>query len=326
MEPAVVTWSELKAQLGSAHRARAAISEGEYRHVVRGAFAPAEAPDDTRTRLAGLRRVLPEHVVLSHWTSLWALGVDVLPRDRERRDVLDVVVPRGKHLEPRPGLRPHAALVTDDDLCELDGLLLVSAARACVDVTRSFGLVEGVACGDAALRSGATTSDRIAHAVERAHGLRGVVTARELLPHLDGRSESLMESRLRIGFVLAGGPRMAAQVDLYDEDGCHCGRGDLYLDGVVVEYDGREQRLLKPAFTGDRRRQGSINDLEVEIRRFTSEDYYKSSPASRLARLQRALDTASHRSRSRLHFGPDTLPRPQLTPLVTRGESSRLAA
>ncbi len=69
-----------------------------------------------------------------------------------------------------------------------------------------------------------------------------------------------MESRVRIEFVVAGGPRMPAQVDLYNADGEHC-RADLYLDRVVVEYDGREERLKREKFAGDRGRQGDINDL-----------------------------------------------------------------
>ncbi len=274
-------------------------------------------PDDSHARSAALRRVLPDGAVLSHWAALWALGLDVLPRDRARTDILDVTVGRGLHLQARPGLRPHSAILPDEELCSVGGLVVSSAARACVDVARSFGLVEGVACGDAALRAGVATEEQIAAAVERASGLRGVLTARAVLPHLEPRSESLMESRVRIGFVVAGGPRMPAQVDLYNADGEHCGRADLYLDGVVVEYDGRDERLKREKFAGDRRRQADINDLSVEVRRFTADDYYKTSGAGRLAVLRRALVIAAGRSRPALRFGPDTLRPPKLQPLPT---------
>jgi len=56
-----------------------------------------------------------------------------------------------------------------------------------------------------------------------------------------------------------------------------------------VEYDGRDERLKREKFAGDRRRQADINDLSVEVRRFT--------PA--------------------LRFGPDTLRPPKLQPLPT---------
>ena len=321
MDAEVLSWLALVAERGSEEKARRAVADGDVRRVLRGAYVPSEVPDDLATRAAALRLVLPDDVVLSHWAALWVLGLDVLPRDTEGRDLLDVIIPRGRHLELRPGLlRPHSALVPDEEVCEVEGLLAVSAARAFVDVARSFGLVEGVACADAALRNGATTRALLCAAVDRAEGLRWVTRARTALQHLEPRSESLMESRLRVGFVLAGGPRMAAQVDLYDDSGRHRGRADLYLDGVAVEYDGRAQRLLRDAFVGDRRRGNDLSDLAVEVRRFTADDYYRSSPAARLEVLQRALALAAGRSRPRLCSGPDTLRPGRLRPLPTRAD------
>lgn len=273
MELTVLTWSELVDEIGTPHLAREALEGQAWRRVMRDAYAPAEMPDDPETRLAAARKVLPDDVVLSHWAALWVLGCDVLPRGRDGLDVIDVLVPRGRHLTARPGLRPHSALVPDHELVEVGGVLVVSATRAPVDVSRDFGVVEGVACGDAALRSGAATLDGIAASVDGAAGLRGVVAARQALPLLNGRSESLMESRVRVSYVLEGDIHMEPQVDLYDSDGVHRGRADLYLKGVVVEYDGRAERLEKVKFVGDRRRQGGLSDLGLEIRQVTSDDY-----------------------------------------------------
>lgn len=322
----VLSWCEVVAVCGSRERARRMVREGVYRKVFHDAYVLSDVPDDVHTRAAALRKVLPEDVALSHWGALWALGLDVLPRDKQGVDILDVTVTRGRHLLARPGVRPHCALVTDEELCDIEGLLVVSAARAFVDVARSLGVVEGVACGDAALRAGATTMELIEEAVERAGALRWVTRAREAVPHLEPRSESLMESRLRVGFVLEGGPRMHAQLDLYDDVGAHRGRGDLFLDGVLVEYDGREERLKREKFTHDRRRGNSVADLEVEVRRFSADDYYKTSAVVRLDTLRRALAIARGRTRPRLRFGSDTLPRPKLRPLPTRADRLARAA
>lgn len=319
-------WAELVAFAGSADKARALVRDGVYRKVLRDAYVLADVEDSTATRLAALRRTVPSGIVLSHWTGLWVLGLDVLPRDRADVELLDLTTDRGLRLARRQGVRTHSALVTDEDLCEVGGLRFVSAARAFVDVARSYGVVEGVACGDAALRAGATTVDRIEAALDRAGGLRWVTRAREALGHLDGRSESLMESRLRVGFVLAGGPRMPAQVDLYDEDGRHRGRTDLFLRGVAVEYDGRKERLERERFGADRARGNDLADLEVEVRRFSADLYYKTTPGQRLAVLHRALAVAEGRSRSRLRFGRDTLPLPALRPLPTVAEGLPRAA
>lgn len=323
--PEVLSWSELTQRHRTTETARAAVRRGDYRRVLHDAYVLGTTPDDPACRVAALRRVLPDDVALSHWTALWALGLDVLPRDRHQVEQLDVTVPRGRHLLARPGVRTHCALLPDEELCDLDGLLVVSAERAFVDVARSFGLVEGVAAGDAALRSGATDLARVTAAVDRATGLRHVTVARAAVPHLEPRSESLMESRLRLGFVLAGGPRMEAQRDLYDEQGHHCGRADLFLDGVVVEYDGRESRLDRGRFTHDRRRGNDLANLALEIRRFSADDYYGRTDRQRLWELQSALALAAER-RPRWLFGPDTLRRPRLRPLPTRAEARRVAA
>jgi hypothetical protein len=219
MDLEVLGWQELIAVCGSAEKARRMLREGTYRRELHDAYVLATVAEGLETLTACLRKVLPPDVALSHWAALWVLGLDVLPRDKNRNDLLDVTVDRERHLLARPGLRTHCARLTGDDLYEVNGILVVSAARAVVDVGRTFGLTEGVACGDAALRAGATTVDRIEQVLARSAGLRGVVRARAVIPHLEPRSESLMESRLRIGFVLAGGPRMRAQVDLYDNEG-----------------------------------------------------------------------------------------------------------
>jgi hypothetical protein len=316
MLPEVLTWRELAETCSSPDAARAAVARGDFRRVLHDAYVRAGTPDDPVTRAAALRRVLPWDVALSHWAALWALGLDVLPRDKNKVEHLDVTVPRGRHLERRPGLRPHCALLPHHELCEVNGLLVVSAERAFVDVARTFGLVEGVACGDAALRAGATTNGLIDAAVEGARALRRVTVARAAVLHLEPRSESLMESRLRVEFVLAGGPRMQAQVDLSDELGTPCGRADLFLDGVVVEYDGRDARLERDRFTHDRRRGNAFANLAVEVRRFSADDYYKVPARQRLRELERALELARER-RPRYTFGRDTLPAPRLSPPPT---------
>jgi hypothetical protein len=314
--PEVLSWRQLTAEYGTADKARAAVRRSEMRRVLHDAYVDAAVPDTPATRAAALRKVLPPDVALSHWAALWVLGLDVLPRDRDKVEQLDVTVPRSRHLDRRPGVRPHCALLPDHELCEVGGLLAVSAERAVVDVARTFGLVEGVACGDAALRAGATTLPLIEAAVSGARGLRHVTVARAAVPLLEPRAESLMESRLRVGFVLEGGPRMRAQVDLCEENGSWCGRADLFLDGVVVEYDGREARLERGRFTSDRRRGNAFANLAVEVRRFSADDYYKTSARQRLRELERALELARER-RPRYAFGHDTLPPPRLSPLPT---------
>jgi hypothetical protein len=122
-----------------------------------------------------------------------------------------------------------------------------------------------------------------------------------------------MESRYRMLLVLGGVPRPEAQFDVYDAGG-RVARTDFHLDGVVLEYDGRKERLVKAKFTGDRSRQNRLADTGLEIRRFTSYDYYSRPHAAVCADVMRALQVAVPRDRSRVLRGPDTLPPPRRTP------------
>jgi hypothetical protein len=321
VEIEVLAWQQLVVRAGSAGLARRWIKDGLWWRVLRNAYVEHIHPDGPATRLAAVRVALPPSVALSHRAVLWALGVDVLARS----ELLDVTAAPGHRVARRPGLYPHTAALPDEELVEVDGLLMVSAARSFVDVARADTLVEAVAYGDAVLRSGAATLDQLEDCLDRAGGLRGVVGARLVMPYLEPRSESLMESRLRMKVVLGGLPQPDAQFDMYDDTGEHCGRGDLHLEGVILEYDGRAERLEKGKFNSDRRRRSRISDVGFEIREFTSADVYGRTDAGICAEILRAIAQAARRDRSRFRKGPDTLRAPRLRPLPTVAEIKQRA-
>lgn len=309
----LLTWQQLVRHAGTRGAAVRWVAEGRWWRVVRGAYAPVELVDDVTTRAAALRLVLPPDVVPSHRTALWLLGLDVLG------DRLQVTAPRGRHLGDRADLQVFSAALPDEELLQVSDGLAVSAARAFVDVARRESLVEAVAVGDAVLRSGAATYDQLLGALDRSGGLRGIRGARAVVPHLEPRSESPMESRFRMRLVLGGVPRPQAQFDVYDEQG-HVGRTDFHLDGVVLEYDGRQQRLERTAFVHDRRRQTRLAETGLELRRFTSDDVFVRPSAAVCAEVLRAVSQAAGRDRSRLRSGSDTLRAPRLRPLPTLAE------
>lgn len=314
----LVGWQELVRRAGSPARARRWVREGLWWRVFRHVYAPCTVDDGRELRAAALRLALPDGVALSHRAALWVLGLDVLGAG------LDVTAPRGRRVKARPGVVPHTAALPDHELCEVGGLLVVSAARAVVDVARAEPLVEAVAVGDAVLRAGAATAEQVAAAVEDAFGLRGVLRARAVLPHLEPRSETPMESRLRMRFVLGGIEGIEVQTDFYDDEG-HLARSDLHVRGVLVEYDGREARLDKDVFVRERRRQNRIAAAGLELRRFTAADYYVRPAAVVCAELAAAVAAAHGGERSRARRGPDTLRPPRLRPLATLADVRRAA-
>lgn len=306
----VWTWKGLVEAAGGRSQAERVLREKQVWRVMRGAYVGAEHPDGPEVRLAALHQVVPEHAVIGGRTALWALGLPL----GGTPDPVEVVVPRGLHLRPRAGVLARAAALPDDDLVQVGGRRVLSPARVVADVLRRDGVVEGVALGDLALRHGLTTPRLIEASLERAAGLRGVVAARSALAHLEPRSESLMESRLRVRLVLAGLRRPDAQVDLYDE-ARHLGRADLFLDGAVFEYDGFEVHADRRAFVRDRQRQNDMIASGLLVCRFTSEDMHRSDEAL-LRSAQRTLAAAAGRTGS-WHRGRDTLRAPRATPPPT---------
>lgn len=293
----VLTRDELVRVAGGEASARRVIRDGDWVRVLRNAYVPRGTTDDLRTRLAALRLVLPPDVAVAGRAALWLVGVPLLDGH-----AVDVVMPRGRHLVARPGVLPRAALVPDEELCEVGGLLVVSAARLVVDLARRGPLVEAVVCGDAALRAGVTDVALVRDSLDRARGLRGVEAARACVQHLEPRSESPMETRLRL-FAMSGRRDLEVQRDLYDEHG-HVGRGDLCVDGVVLEFDGRAARLDPGVFVAERRRQVRIAELGLELRRYTAPDVYRRSGTDLAAELDRAQRLA-HGRWDRLLAGPE---------------------
>jgi hypothetical protein len=295
MEIEVRGRAELIARAGSLARARALVREGAVRRVLRNAYVGSEHEDTIEVRVAAVRRSLPPDTAVTGRAALWMLGVDVL----ERSALVDVVVPRGRNLRPQAGLRQHSALVGEAEIHEHHGLLLVSPARVIIDAARLEAVHEAAVLGDASLRAGVTTPALLVQALERARGLRGVLGARLVLPLLNPRSESPMETRVRVELALAG-VETEAQTDLYD----------------VLEYDGLVAHTSRPAFTRDRRRHNAFSDAGLEVRRFSADDWYLRPRAVLIHDVRRALVVAQGKT-SRGRCGPDTQRPPSLSPPVT---------
>ena len=307
-------WAGLVARAGSARRARTWLRQGLCWRVLRGVYASHLLLDGPEVRARAVRLALPPGTALSGRSALWLLGVDALDGP------LDVTAPREHRVVARPGLRVHTADLPDDELCVVDGLLVVSAARALLDLARREPRAEAVALGDAVLRSGVATEACLRAALDRSVGLRGVRRARLAVEQLDGRSESPMESRLRLCFR-DGGLHVEVQVDLYDDRG-HVARVDLRVEGVLVEYDGRDAHLSPEAFVRERRRQGRLLEAGAVLRRYTAQDVYGRSPADLCAEVVRA---AAGLGPTRLRPGADTLRPPARWPLPTLDRLRRAA-
>jgi hypothetical protein len=253
------------------------------------------ASSDTGVRLAATRRLVPCDVPLGGWAALVWLGVTALdgrtgPGGATLLPVPVCTGPAGR-LRPRPGLAIDRSTLMATDVIEHDGVLVTTAERSCLDVMRVFGAEEGLVAADAAVRAGLTTRERLAKALTRMVGLKGVPQARIAVPLIDGRAESGPESRLRYVWVVdAGLPVPLVNPIVVDRDGRFVARTDL-LDpeaATVGEYDGGHHRDLEQ-HTSDNAREEDLEGLNLEVTRSTALDLWPHRPRL-VARL-----TAAHR-------------------------------
>ena len=221
-----------KADLHRALRARQLV------RVRRGAYVRAtvwqQASRDERYRLGCLAvaRSRPGDA-LSHHAALALLGLPLWGHDAQRIDmVTDTVqsVRRGAvWLHPDDGVTVEPAA---------DAAACVSPARAVVRTALTMGQVCAVVAGDAALHRRLVTLADLMTEVAALSPHQGRGRALEAVLLMDGRSESVGESRTRLALRCLGF-EPDSQVVLRDADGHFVARVDLVVDGVVLEFDGQ---------------------------------------------------------------------------------------
>jgi len=162
-----------------------------------------------------------------------------------------------------------------------------------------------VVVGDAGLGAARLPVAAVADALAYAERRPGHPAARRALEFLDGRSESVGESRSRVALAALGFDAPELQTSLLGPDCEFLGRVDfLFADaGVVGEFDGkvkygkylREGQDPGEAVFAEKQREDSIRDTGWEVVRWTWRDL--ADPAVIDARIRRALRRRDGRPR-----------------------------
>ncbi len=168
-----------------------------------------------------------------------AAALMMLPVPRTR-DVVHVTVGVGTCVPRRRGIAGHVRQLRAEDLAVVHGLCVVTAACTFVHLAAVLSRAALVGLGDAILRASLATTAELLSAVDANRGRRGCVRARELIPILDAKAESVMESVLRLLLLDAGFPAPEVNANVYDSYGQFLARADLLYRAakVIIEYDG----------------------------------------------------------------------------------------
>jgi hypothetical protein len=133
----------------------------------------------------------------------------------------------------------HRSRFDPGEITVVDGLRVVTPARAITETTCVSSYEVGVVLADAALRQRLVTAEALVATADRHSYRTGAPAARAAARFADGLSESVGESRLRVLMANHGLPAPALQVEIRDADGRLVGRVDFLLpDRLVVEFDG----------------------------------------------------------------------------------------
>jgi hypothetical protein len=222
---------------------RGALYGPRYRRVFPDVFAPADRELDLEIRSrAAYLLVRDRFGVLAGYSAALLLGADCA-----RKHAPAEVLVLGDFRAHR-GLRVSRAVVSDAEIALADGCRVTTPLRTAWDLARRLPLIEAVVAVDAlshldghALDQGGRfrPADLLSRRAKEP-GARGCRRLEKVVALADSRAESPMETRLRLGLVLAGLPSPDVQYELLDEYGYHLARIDLAYPAakLAIEYDG----------------------------------------------------------------------------------------
>jgi very-short-patch-repair endonuclease len=234
-------------------------------------------------KLRAVKQRMPAQFAFSGPTAAWLLGLDMSPCEPT-----EVTVGRDAPVRARAGIRLRRASLPEDDVIICRGFRTTSAMRTVCDLGGRRDLTESVVAIDMALRARLVELPALVLHTQTRAGSKGVKRLRRAIRLADPRSESPMETRLRLELIMARLASPCVQAELHDASGRFLGRVDLYYPDrrLVIEYDGVNHR---ERLVSDLQRQNALVNAGYHILRFTAADLRLPGSAAAQVRLARAL-------------------------------------
>lgn len=280
---------------------RGRVLTGQWRRLCRDGYAePALWPDERvwerARRLHTLTARAVHHragsgAVLSHQTAVVLHGLPDWCLDLTRVHLTKATGRPGK----TETVVRHRSELPPGDFVRVGELLISAPARAVVETARSVPYQAAVGLYDACVRQGLATVEQIAELADRLSHWPGAPTARAAVGFVDGRSESVGESRLRVILANHGFPPPDLQAELIDRDGEFIGRVDFLFreHRVVVEFDGMVKYGADggAALIAEKRREDRIREQGYLVVRVTWSEL--SRPLALAKRLRQVFALAA---------------------------------
>lgn len=203
-----------------------------------------------------------------------------------------VTLPSSVHRPSRPTLVVHRADLAAGDVVDLDGLRVTAVPRTVRDLFMGGDRLAAVWAGEAALRAGSVCAPALDGMLEACAGHPHSAQMRQWRALVDPRSESPLETAVRLLLVDAGLPTVVPQHPVRTPDGHLLARLDLAWPAarIGIEADGKEPHSgLRPVFT-DRWRTNAL--VGWQLLRFTWYDVLR-RPAYVVATVRAHLRAAA---------------------------------
>lgn len=177
-----------------------------------------------------------DDAVLSHVSAAVFHGLDVDPSDLRRVHITRNRTGGGRSNSHRV---VHAAPYTESEVTDIDGVQVTSLARTIADIARTLTFENAVCIADLAARTRKVSPEQVIVVLDSCPTHPNNRKARRVAEFMDGRAESVGESRCRVVLHKLGyTPQL--QVRIADADGIFA-RIDIYLADIftVLEFDGK---------------------------------------------------------------------------------------
>lgn len=250
-------------QLGLSWRS---LQTPRWTRLSRGQYCSSDMPREIRLMLRAVEQRLPREHAFSGLTAAWMWGLNVSPSNP-----IEVTIGRDVPVRARAGISLRRAALPKSDVVVRRGFRVTSPFRTVRDLGSRPDAIESVVAVDMALHMELVALSELISYVDTHSGEKGIKRLRRAIRSADARSESPMETRLRMHLIKAGLPVPQIQAQLHDARGEFVGRVDLYYSDcrLVIEYDGENH---KDRLTSDVRRQNALVNAGYQILRFTSVD------------------------------------------------------
>lgn len=244
------------------HRLDDAVRNRQVLRLFVGAYLRADVRLTAVTLAQAASLVIRPGAVMCDRTAAWLHGAECF--DYRELDVgapLECYVLRGARATDRAGCDGGARDLVPADWWDLDGVRVTTPLRTAMDLGCKLSRRDALAVMDALMHLHGFNTHDMQRLLPRYFRRRGVVQLRELVPLVDGRSESTGESWVRLEIHDHGLPAPEPQYWVH-ANGVPLFRLDLAYPRarVAIEYDGEEFHTTQEDRENDETRRSWLRD------------------------------------------------------------------